>query len=266
MRLGPTVYVHDQIWEVVMDGGEPAALAVRTTYGLRAQNMRLYPSYTEGERTVTDPAAYAEPPVVQAAFVNYVRVAGAPLPGLADITEYWVSDSHTLVGQHTLTNTTAEARTLTFTLTGQLKPLDTPRPRQLAAAQLIIFNEAGLLEGQSGNLDVVVLLEGPAHPQAVTAAPPLPEAAPLEVAAMTTVTPATLARPLLLAPGETAVLRWVQTAELTPTAPPPAPVRGATPPIDHREAGLGRIRELLQREWEAGFARIALLNSGLLDI
>jgi len=266
VRLGPTDYANDHIWEVVLAGGEPAALAVRTTYGLRAQNMRLYPSFVEGERTVTDPADYAEPPLVQASFVNYVRVACAPWPGLAVSAEYWVPDSHTLVGQLTLTNTTAEARTLTVLLTGQLKPLENPRPRQLTAAQLIIFNEAGLLEGQTGNLDVVVLLEGPASPQAVTPAPPLPEDAPLEVAAMTTVTPATLARPLALAAGETVVLRWVQTAEVTPTTPPSAPVRGATPPIDHREPGLGRIRELLAREWEGEFAKLELLNAGLLDI
>src|SRR5690349_4412669 len=165
VRLGPTDYANDHIWEVTLSGGDPPALAVRTTYGLRAQNMRLYPSFSEGERTVTDPADYAAPPVVQAAFVNYLRVSSAPLPGLTVETEYWVPDSHTLAGQHTLTNTAAEPRTLTFTLTGQLKPLEVPRPRPLTAAQLIIYNEAGLLEGGTSNLDLVVLLEGPAHPQ-----------------------------------------------------------------------------------------------------
>ena len=268
VRAGPTDYANDHIWEVTLSGGEPPALAVRTTYGLRAQAMRLYPSFTEGDRTVTDPAGFAAPPVVQAALVNYLRVLAAPFPGLEVVTEYWVPDSHTLAAQHTLTNTSGAARALTFTLNGLLKPLDAPRPRprRLTAAQLIIFNEAGLLEGQTGTLDVVVLLEGPAHPVSPAAAPALPDDAPLELAAMTTVPPAALARPLTLAPGETAVLRWVQTAELTPTQPPPAPARGGPLPIDHREAGLGRIRELLQREWDGEFARVELLNAGLIDI
>ena len=55
VRAGPTDYANDHIWEVTLSGGEPPALAVRTTYGLRAQAMRLYPSFTEGDRTVTDP-------------------------------------------------------------------------------------------------------------------------------------------------------------------------------------------------------------------
>src|SRR5262245_46031771 len=112
VRLGPTDYANDHIWEVTLAGGEPPALAVRTTYGLRAQDMRLYPSFVEGERTVTDPADFAEPPLVQASLVNYLRVAATPLPGLTVSAEYWVPDSHTLAGQLTLTNTTSEARTL----------------------------------------------------------------------------------------------------------------------------------------------------------
>jgi len=130
-------------------------------------------------------------------------------------------------------------------LSGLLKPLD--NPKVMVTDQVDIFGRAGLLEGQTGNLDVLVLLEGPAE----RAPAPYP----------------TLARAVHLEPGETATVRWVQAASLIPTTPPPAPARGEPPPIDHRAEGIERMRQLLlKEEWEGEFARIELLNAGLLDI
>jgi hypothetical protein len=244
-RLGPTDYADDHIWQLDLAGAEPPALSVHTTYGLRARDMRLFFGFVEGERQVTDPGAFAMPPAVRAFYVNYVRVTFEPFAGLAVAADYWVPDSHTLAGQLTFTNQSAEARTISLLLSAILKPL--ANPQAMAPAQLDIFGSAGLLEGRTGNLDVLVLLEGPA----AVSAGPLP----------------TLARPLELAPGEVVVVRWVQAASPIPTQRPPAPVRGEAPPIDHREAGLEHIRELMLREeWEGELARIELLNAGLLDI
>jgi hypothetical protein len=86
VRLGPTDYVNDHIWEVVLAGGEPAALAVRTP--TPAQNMRRT-RHTEGERTVTDPAAYAEPPVWP--FRTTCAWRARRCRGWR-LTEYWVPD------------------------------------------------------------------------------------------------------------------------------------------------------------------------------
>ncbi len=44
-RLTTTDYTNDQIWELSLGGGEPAALALQTTYGLRAHWMRLFPRF-----------------------------------------------------------------------------------------------------------------------------------------------------------------------------------------------------------------------------
>ncbi|MEP7358174.1 MAG: hypothetical protein ABI847_13095, partial [Anaerolineales bacterium] len=245
VRLGPTDYADDHIWQLELAGAEPAALTVRTTYGLRARDMRLFFGFAEGEQSVTDPAAFAVPPAVRAFYVNYVRVACQPFAGLDVAADFWVPDSHTLAGQLTLTNQTAQPRSVSMQLAAVLKPLDNPQP--MAPAQLDIFGSAGLLEGRTGNLDILVLLEGPAS----IAAAPYPA----------------LVRPVDLTPGETVVVRWVQAALPTPTERPPAPVRGEAPPIDHREAGLEHIRELLLREeWEGELARIELRNAGLLDI
>ena len=45
VRLTPTDYADDHIWELALAGGEPPALALRTTYGLRARDMRIFPAF-----------------------------------------------------------------------------------------------------------------------------------------------------------------------------------------------------------------------------
>src|SRR5258706_6847165 len=160
-RLAPTDSPNDHIWELSLTGGDPPALGLRTTYGLRAQDMRLFHAFAEGDLHVTDPAEFAAPPEVRAFFVNYIRVTCEPFPALAVSAEYWVPDSHTLAGQFTLTNNAAAPRDVSLLLSGLLKPLD--NPKVMATDQLDIFGRAGLLDGQTGDLDVLVLLEGPAE-------------------------------------------------------------------------------------------------------
>ncbi|MGQ0603783.1 MAG: MGH1-like glycoside hydrolase domain-containing protein, partial [Anaerolineales bacterium] len=114
------------------------------------------------------------------------------------------------------------------------------------------------LHGHSGNLDIVVLMEGEG-----------------EVTAETSPFPA-LTRTLELAPDTPVMIRWVQAARPTPT-----PLRHATPsPIAQSEPSEGQSKErdgrgescvelihsIFEREWEGEFARIELTNAGLLDI
>ena len=65
-RFSPTDYADDQIWELSLAGGEPPALALRTTYGLRACEMRLFPLFGEGDRVVSQPADFVFTPAVRA--------------------------------------------------------------------------------------------------------------------------------------------------------------------------------------------------------
>ena len=46
-RLSPTDYTNDQIWELLVGRGEPGAILLQTTYGLRARNMRVFPQFVE---------------------------------------------------------------------------------------------------------------------------------------------------------------------------------------------------------------------------
>ena len=104
----PTTIFGKSAWARRPLAGAPRRppLAVRTTYGLRASDMRIFPSFSEGDRTVTDPADFASPPQIRAFFVNYTRLSFEPLPGIGVTAHYWVPDSHTLAGSFTLVNHT----------------------------------------------------------------------------------------------------------------------------------------------------------------
>jgi hypothetical protein len=244
VRAGPTDYANDHIWELSLAGGDPPGLSVRTSYGRRVHEMRLALVFAEPGLAGADTPAPAAEPTVRAFYVNYIRAALEPLPGLEVTADFWVPDSHTLAGQVTLHNTGAQPRAIAFHLAVQLVPLTEGRP--LAGTPLAILSGAALLEGQAANLDVEVLLEGPAE----VAAAPNPR----------------LVRTVEVLPGEPMSIRWVQAALPVPAERPPAPVRGEAPPLDHRSAGLEHIREVLGREWDGELARIELLNAGLLDI
>jgi len=230
-RLGPTDYADDQIWEISLGeaaaggGATPPAVAVRTTYGLRAGDMRIFPSFCEGDRTVANPADFTSPPQIRAFYVNYARLSFEPLPGIAVTAHYWVPDSHTLAGSFTVVNHTADTRLIRVGLSAILKPLD--NPKLMSSGQL---EEFPVLQGHTGNLDIVIALGGPAAAELA----PYP----------------TLSCDFELATEEPLFIRWAQVAQSAP-------------------AGcLASLRSLLdaEHEWYGVISRIELINAGLLDI
>ena len=85
VRLTPTDYADDHIWKLTLGesaGASPVALDLRTTYGLQACDLRIFPTFTKGDRTMTDPAEFAAPPKIRAFFVNYARLSFEPLAGV----------------------------------------------------------------------------------------------------------------------------------------------------------------------------------------
>ncbi len=225
VRLTPTDYADDQIWELTLAGGEPPALAVRTTYGLRAREMRLFPVFREGDKIVHDPAEFVFTPAARAFFVNYQRVTFQPLEAIACTAHYWVPDSHAIAGRFTLINHDPDGRTrpLKLSLAATLKPLE--NAKIMSPTQL---EEFAVLAGHTGNLEIVLAVDG-------------------ELEADTAPYPA-LVRTLDLPPNEPVYVHWVQAAR--PSA----------------AESLALIREIFGREWEGEFARLELVNAGLLDI
>jgi hypothetical protein len=157
-RLSTPDYCNDQVWELSLGGGEPAALALQTTYGLRARSMRLLPRFVEGDETRSDPASFAEEPVLRAFYPNYALVSCSPFPEIEVLAEFWVPQSDTVVGRLRVTNTGSQPRLLQVEWAALLTPLEGGQrmaPQELEAAPL--------LSGSSGDLAPVVFITGGAH-------------------------------------------------------------------------------------------------------
>lgn len=154
VRLGATDYSDDRVWELILGGGDPAALALQTTYGLRARSMRLFPQFTLGETVVSDPAHFAQPPVVRQIFPNFIRVTFSPLPDIDVTAEYWVPQPHAIAGRLEFVNSGPVNRLIQFDLVGQLNPTEGQRLAPLEMQAVTVLN------GWTGGLTPVVFMTG----------------------------------------------------------------------------------------------------------
>lgn len=189
-RLCNPDYLNDHIWDLEPGGGDPPALALRTTYGLRARLMRIFPRFHLGGRAISDPAGFAVPPTLRRFAPNFLLLTFAPFPGLDVTAEYWIPDSHTAAGRFSIANRSGEPLSLLLELCGQLVPLE----GQPQAA--IPMQSVNVLAGRSMDLSPVIFLTGG----------PLPGPGPYP----------SLALDLALASGGERMLTWVQAA--LPTA------------------------------------------------
>jgi len=154
-RLSTPDYLNDQSWEVSLAGGDPPALAVRTTYGLRARNMRLFHRFSEAGKAVTDPADFHRAPSVRRFYPNFLAIDLAPLEGLEATTELWVPESHVLAGRLILVNRTTFPRRVEFELCGLLNPMDGKAFGPVRQQQMV-----RVLSGATGGLHPVVFMSG----------------------------------------------------------------------------------------------------------
>ncbi|MCX6081686.1 MAG: hypothetical protein NTW32_19340 [Chloroflexi bacterium] len=147
-------YINDHIWDLDLSGGDPSAVALRTTFGLRARLMRIFPRFTENGKAINDPAEFAIPPHVRAFYPNFLSITFSPYPGVDVTADYWVVSSQVASGRFTVTNHSLIHHPIRFELVGQLIPLDgqnmTTNQRQSVTT----------LEGQIDDLRPVLFLTG----------------------------------------------------------------------------------------------------------
>jgi len=153
-RLCKPDYVNDHIWELEIGSGEPAALAVRTTYGLRARSMRLFYRFSELGKSVTSPVEFHAAPLVRRFYPNFLLLDFSPFEGLEASAEYWIPESHVMAGRLTISNRTTFARKINLELCGALTPLD---GQSLSNTQQQMVN---ILAGQTGGLAPVLFTTG----------------------------------------------------------------------------------------------------------
>lgn len=157
-RLCKPDYLNDHIWELEIGAGEPAALAIRTTYGLRARHMRLFYRFNESGKAVANPSEFHTPPRLRRFYPNFLLLNFAPFEGFETTAEYWVPESHVIAGRLTISNRTSSPRKLKFELGGALTPLD---GQSLAPAQQQMVN---VLAGQTSGLAPVLFMTGGPQP------------------------------------------------------------------------------------------------------
>ena len=97
-------YLNDQIWELETGNGDPPALSLYTTYGLRARSMRIFPRFSMGSQSASDPATFTAPLRLRRFFPNYLLLEFSPFANLEVTAEYWAPDSHSTAGRFTVSN------------------------------------------------------------------------------------------------------------------------------------------------------------------
>jgi hypothetical protein len=135
--------------------GDPAAILLQTSYGLRARNMRIFFRFGEGDKTISDPRAFHIPVTTKRFYPNYIQLGFSPFAGLDISAEYWAPESHMVAGRLQLVNHGAEVRNFRFELVALLNPAsggETINPQKREGANI--------LNGKSDGLSPVVFLTG----------------------------------------------------------------------------------------------------------
>ncbi len=154
-RTSSTDYFDDQIWELTLNSGEPQALALQTTFGLRATKMRIFPRFSIGNNSSTIPSKYSKPPVIRKIFPNYIRMAFSPFESIAVIAEYWVSTSQSVCGRFRISNDGSKNQELKFELVALLNPSENGSRTSPSSVEGI-----PILAGSTENLVPVLFITG----------------------------------------------------------------------------------------------------------
>jgi hypothetical protein len=157
-RFGELDLTNDQVWELVTTGN-PAAITMRTSFGLRCSDMRIYPQFTLQGITLTDPHSFASQVKLLKRRSNYLLLEFDPFTHLNVRLEFWVPSSQALCGRFKVTNFGSTAMNLIVNWVVALEPLD--QGEHMSAMQMGVNT---VLQGKSGNLHPVFFLTGGPEP------------------------------------------------------------------------------------------------------
>ena len=160
-RLCTPDIVNDHTWELVTVGGDPPAMALRTTYGLRARSMRIFPRFTIAGEIISDPAAFLGPLRLRRFYPNFLMLDSTLFEGIDVTAEYWVPGSQVCAGRFSLTNHTAIPISFQLELCAQLVPLEGGHPMAPLPMQPV-----NILAGETADLAPVIFMTGGPQPGA----------------------------------------------------------------------------------------------------
>lgn len=102
----------DQVWQLSFGIGETGTLELNTTFGFRAQYMRIFPIFSEEGVTIEDMRDYHSVVRIEKNFPNYIQLNVQPFEGIEAIFEYWAQEVDVISCRITLTNHTQEERAI----------------------------------------------------------------------------------------------------------------------------------------------------------
>lgn len=146
---------NDHIWQITTESGEPPAIGIGSTYGLRAFSMRVFPRFQQNRISISDPNAFFEFPSVIFSASNFIHIHFSPFNFIDVNMRVWVPSSQVIVGQVNLGLKTEQPEVLTMEWVAMLSPFTGGTPMTA-----IDYSINTILTGKSRNLEPVFLLTG----------------------------------------------------------------------------------------------------------
>lgn len=122
-RLTTPEYLNDLIWELKFRGGDPPAVLIESSLGLRVRSLRLFPRFLRNNIWTSDPELFFQKPILHQFTPNYLRLSFHPYQTLAVNMECWVQQSNTLIGKIHFRNTGLMKETTGFEWVAGLTPI-----------------------------------------------------------------------------------------------------------------------------------------------
>jgi hypothetical protein len=154
-RVSNVNYLNDHTWQLSIGTGEPPALIIETTFGLRARNFRIFPQFTEDDIKRIDPKDFTRPVTLHKFYPNYYQISYYPFPNISVKGEYWIPESNAIACRLTIKNFDKIPRALNIDWTALLSPIEDGHrmaPTELSAVTV--------LNGKTSDLSPLVFLTG----------------------------------------------------------------------------------------------------------
>ena len=158
-RLAEAPLGNEHIWSLHAAHGLQGALAAVTTYGLRVQEMAVFPFVESSEQERWATTTFAAPPKILALAPGYAKLACAPFPGLELTCRYWVAHPHALLGQLSIANNAATSQQGNLGVGALLRPL----PGEEGGMATQTRGAIHYLQGEAGGLLPILFLTGGAE-------------------------------------------------------------------------------------------------------
>jgi hypothetical protein len=121
-RLSRTNYADDQAWDLRLGKGDSPALALQTTYGMRAGLVSLVPIWTQTQdgHSIYQAQTYHQAPQMVHFAPNYVEIEAQLLPDVVLSAYYWALESRAVGGVYSLQNNSNAPLSLRFEIFGHV--------------------------------------------------------------------------------------------------------------------------------------------------